>query len=83
MVRARIATHSTSRNTPAARTRWTNIAVAAPPRAGTRRPFINGQSVNASPADRARTYVPTRSSAPAAPVVINVSLANAPSPPPG
>ena len=35
----------------AARTRCRNIAVAAPPRAGTRRPFINGQSVNASPAD--------------------------------
>ena len=55
MVRARIATHRTIKNTPAAKSRCRNIAVAAPPSAGTKRPFISGQSVNASPADFART----------------------------
>ena len=81
MVRARIATQSTNRKTPAANTRCANIAVAAPPSAGTSRPFIRGQSVNASPADRARTYVPTSSSAPVAPTVNNVSRAKPASPP--
>ncbi len=81
IVRARIATQSTSRKTPAASTRCANIAVAAPPSAGTSRPFISGQSVNASPAERARTYVPTSRSAPVAPTVNNVSRAKPASPP--
>ena len=36
----------------------------APPRVGTSRPSINGQSVNTSCASLARTYVPTRSRTP-------------------
>ncbi len=81
MVRARIATQSTSTATAAARTRCTNMAVAAPPSAGTSRPSMSGQSVKASPAEVARTYVPTSSRAPVAPTTTNVSRANAGSSP--
>jgi hypothetical protein len=54
-------TYRTSSAESAASTRCRNIHVAAPPSAGTSRPSMSGQSLNASPESVARTYVPTRS----------------------
>ena len=67
--------YRTSTNTSAARTRCANITVAAPPSAGTSRPFISGQSVKASPAPFARTKVPTTSRVPVATAVNSASRA--------
>ena len=63
VVHARIATYTARRPTTAARTRCANIALAIPPSCGTSLPFMSGQSVNASPAPRPRTYAPTSRSA--------------------
>src|SRR5215217_1082146 len=82
IVRTRTTSHTTRSVTAAARRRCRNIAVAAPPRAGTSRPFISGQSVNTTPAFSARTYVPTSNRANVASAVHAVSRAKRSSPVP-